>query len=389
LNSANLQWHTDPFSVDERAWDALLAEQSHPTPFLRLAYLRALHRSNSACADTGWAPVFLTLQEDGQLVAACALYLKSHSWGEYVFDHAWADAYQRHGLSYYPKLLGAVPFTPVPGARLLGCSPQAKRALLAAIRQWALAQGISSAHLLFLSEEDAALARQVGWLMRSGVQFHWQQRSKQEGGAWNSFEEFLESLQREKRKKIRQERRRVQEAGVVFEWRQGRDIQPADWDYFYTCYCRTYQAHHNQPYLRRAFFEEMAQAMAEHWLMFIARREGRAVAASLLGLDPRRRVAFGRYWGCTEEIDCLHFEACYYQGLQWCIEQGYVRFEGGAQGEHKMARGLLPTATHSAHWLTHPAFAEAVGEFLEREGQAVQAWQESLKERNPFKGPST
>ena len=199
------------------------------------------------------------------------------------------------------------------------------------------------------------------------------------------FADFLVSLQREKRKKIQQERRRVAEAGVTFTALQGESIAPADWDFFYRCYAQTYREHHSTPYLTPDFFARMSQAMPANWLLFIATREGRRIAASLICIDPHSRVAFGRYWGATEHVPCLHFEACYYPPLAWCIEHGCVRFEGGAQGEHKMARGLLPVQTWSAHWLAHPQFAQAVADFLEREGAGVANYIDDLNERRPFK----
>jgi uncharacterized protein len=275
-----------------------------------------------------------------------------------------------------------VPFTPVPGSRLLADGADARQALLAALLGLAKEQGLSSAHLLFHDEADALAAQQLGWMGRHNVQFHWTQR---DGPPYADFADFLAALQREKRKKIQQERRRVAEAGVVFEVLQGSAISTSHWDFFHHCYTLTYEAHQSTPYLTREFFAQMAATMPANWLLFIARQEGEPVAASLVALDPQRRRAFGRYWGATRHIACLHFEACYYQPLQWCIEQGYAAFEGGAQGEHKMARGLLPEATRSAHWLAHPAFADAVDDFLKREGEGVAAYVDELRERMPFK----
>ena len=368
-----------PEALPEDLWDALLNAQAQPTPFMRLAYLRALHASGSAAADTGWRPQFLSLWRGSTLLAACPAYLKSHSYGEYVFDWAWADAYHRHGMSYYPKLLVAVPFTPVPGSRLLAVDDDARALLAQALRALAKETEASSLHVLFGDPADQAALAAAGCTARSGVQFHW----TAEGDT--DFTAFLARLQREKRKKIQQEQRRVREAGVVFEAREGLAITAEDWDYFYRCYQQTYREHHNKPYLSRDFFARMAHDMPEHWLMFTARREGRRVAASLIALDPERRAAFGRYWGATEHIPCLHFDACYYQPLAWCIESGYERFEGGAQGEHKMARGLMPTPTASSHWLAHPAFADAVNDFLAREGEAMAGYMDELNEHGPYK----
>ncbi len=374
--------HTDLAELPLEAWNALLAKQAQPTPFMRLEYLQALQQSGSATAASGWQAQFLSVWQGEDLIAACPAYLKSHSYGEYVFDWAWADAYQRHGLDYYPKLLVAVPFTPVPGARLLAADEAARGLLLDALLAFARQQTLSSVHILFPNEKEQTTASAGGWMARSGVQFHWSQRPE---APYRDFEDFLASLQREKRKKIQQEQRRVREAGVTFETRQGREIREEDWDFFYHCYQLTYRAHHSQPYLTREFFRQVARTLPEHWLLFIARRDGQPVAASLIALDPQQRVAFGRYWGAVEPISCLHFDACYYQPLSWCIAQGYRRFEGGAQGEHKMARGLMPVSTGSSHWLAHPDFSQAVAEFLGREGQAMQGYVNELESHQPFK----
>ena len=377
-----IQVRDDPAAIDATAWNALLETQDAATPFLRHEYLLALHCSGSAVADTGWTPIWLTVEHRGTLLAACALYLKAHSYGEYVFDWAWADAYRRHGLAYYPKLLGAVPFTPVPGSRLLAVDDAARDVLLQAILALAREQGLSSAHLLFLSDSDRAACERAGWMLRDGVQFHWQNRTPE---PYLDFDDFSRGLQRDKRKKIAQERRRVVEAGVDFEILEGAAIDVSIWDFFYRCYTLTYRAHHSTPYLTRALFAEMSRAMPAHWLMFIARRGAERIAASLIALDPPRRVAYGRYWGAVEHVPCLHFDACYYQPLAWCIAHSYKRFEGGAQGEHKMARGLLPVKTVSAHWLADARFASAVSDFLKREGAGVGAYVDELNERNPFK----
>jgi predicted N-acyltransferase len=372
----------DPRAIDRAAWNALVDAQPSATPFMRLEYLLALHESASADDSTGWQPQFLVLMRDGVLAAACPLYLKAHSYGEYVFDWAWADAYQRHGLSYYPKLLDAVPFTPVPGPRLLARDDADRRLLLLAMQQLAVDAKLSSAHLLFLDEADQEAARASGWMMRSTVQFHWINRAPE---PYRDFADFLSTLQRDKRKKIQQERRRVGEAGVALVALEGAAIETADWDFFYRCYTRTYREHHSTPYLTRDFFIQMAREMPANWLLFIASKDGARIAASLIAIDPLRKAAFGRYWGAVEHVPCLHFEACYYGPLAWCIEHGYQRFEGGAQGEHKMARGLLPVQTWSAHWLAHPQFARAVADFLEREGAGVESYLDELNERRPFK----
>ncbi len=372
----------DLSQIDATQWDSLLHQQAEPTPFMRHAYLHALQASGSAVAGTGWKACFLTLHEDSTLVGACALYAKSHSYGEYVFDWAWADAYRRHGLRYYPKLLGAVPFTPVPGSRLLARDASTRAALARAIQALGQEAKLSSAHLLFIDDADRAALQEQGWMIREGVQFHWQQDSEE---PIVDFADLLSRLQRDKRKKILQERRRVQDQGISFQVLEGPAITTQAWEFFYHCYTLTYQAHHSTPYLTRDFFSRMASTMAEHWVMFIANRGGAPVAVSLIAIDRDTRAAWGRYWGCVEALPCLHFEACYYQPLAWCIEQGLLRFEGGAQGEHKMARGLMPVKTFSAHGLRDQRFASAVADFLAAEGQGIEAYVSELNDRTPFK----
>ncbi|MGV3492608.1 MAG: GNAT family N-acetyltransferase [Ramlibacter sp.] len=365
-----------PSEVDVAAWDALVA-RAGGSPFMRHAYLQALHASGSAVAKTGWDAHFVTLWRGDALVAACPLYLKAHSYGEYVFDWAWANAYEQHGLRYYPKALTAVPFTPVPGPRLLALDAAARAALLRAVLAWCAKKKLSSFHLLFGNDDDVAACTEAGLMLRHTVQFHWTNRG------YRSFDDFLTSLSQDKRKKMRQERRKVAQAGVTFRHARGTAITPADWDFFYACYERTYLEHGNLPYLTRDFFRRMADTMPEHWLLFVAERGGRPIACSLIGIGGE--VAYGRYWGALERVDCLHFEACYYQPLEWCIANGFARFEGGAQGEHKMARALMPVKTTSAHWLAHPAFADAVENFLAREGRGIENYLDHLEERSPFR----
>ncbi len=399
--------------VDAIAWNTLLAAQSHPTPFMRHEYLAALEASDSATPRTGWAPRFMTLWDGDTLIAACPLYLKNHSYGEYVFDWAWASAYEQHGVPYYPKAVIAVPFTPVPGTRLMARDDAARALLVQAVCQWCEDENVSSVHILFASDDDVLTSSQQDLMLRHTVQFHWKNvvptrtapsdalpsggSSHGSGDAepFKDFDHFLTSLAQDKRKKIRQERRRVADAGVSFRWSRGADISAADWDFFYRCYERTYLEHGNPPYLTRDFFARMAAHMPEAWLLFVAERDGQPIASSLIaisalpssvsGQKDQNFVAYGRYWGALERVDCLHFEACYYQPLQWCIDHGVQRFEGGAQGEHKMARALLPVQATSAHWLAHPAFAEAVERFLQREGSGVENYLSELQARSPFK----
>ena len=390
--------HNSASEIDAAAWDGLLALQPAPSPFMRHAYLDALDASRSASPASGWTPQFLTLWQGHQLNAACPLYIKDHSYGEYVFDWAWANAYEQHGLAYYPKAVVAVPFTPVPGARLLARDEASRTLLAQALVAWCKESEVSSLHLLFGADEDIAACSEAGLMLRHTVQFHWTNIDPTHGtdGQWTDFDAFLASLSHDKRKKIRQERRKVRDAGVSFRWSRGTDISDADWDFFYRCYARTYREHGNPPYLNRDFFHRMAASMPEAWLLFIAERGGKPIAASLIALaaglggddaSERPLVAYGRYWGALERVDCLHFEACYYQPLQWCVEHGVERFEGGAQGEHKMARALMPVMTTSAHWLAHPAFADAVERFLEREGAGIENYMDHLGERSPFRTP--
>ncbi len=422
-----LQVLDTPAALDAARWNALLARQPSPTPFMRHEYLLALHASGSAVPHTGWAPRFMLLWAGSELIAACPLYLKSHSFGEYVFDWAWANAHAEHGLPYYPKAVVAVPFTPVPGTRLLARDQAARAALIAAVRDWCADQRLSSLHLLFGDEADLAACEGAGLMRRSQVQFHWKNGAPPRSAAapaalppvgalatlgrpgdgsdapverpFADFDDFLAALTQDKRKKIRQERRRVAEAGVRFRWAAGNDITAEDWAFFYRCYRRTYLEHGNAPYLTPAFFAHMARHMADVWVLFTAEREGHPIATSLIAVGARPEsargsndayagaVAYGRYWGALERVDCLHFELCYYAPLDWCIAHGVARFEGGAQGEHKMARALLPVATHSAHWLAHPGFADAVARFLARESLAVDGYLGQLGERSPFRRP--
>ena len=438
-----VQWVDDPRRIDADSWNALLATQATPTPFIRHAYLAALHDSGSAVPGTGWAPRFLLLWDGAELAAACPLYVKAHSYGEYVFDWAWANAYAEHGLRYYPKALVAVPFTPVPGSRLLARDAATRAALVRALLDWCEAQGLSSLHVLYGDAADHAACEAAGLMQRQQVQFHWKNRHPAGARPFTSFDDFLASLSQDKRKKIRQERRKVAEAGVRFRWARGADIAPADWAFFYRCYERTYLEHGNAPYLTPAFFDAMARDMADAWVLFIAERGGMPIASSLIavgadsagaggamGADfsrlppllqgmarpragvgaaeaaneqheapatgagtpppalaaaPAAPIAYGRYWGALERVDCLHFEACYYQPIDWCIRHGVARFEGGAQGEHKMARALMPVPTASHHWLAHPAFADAVGRFLAREAEGIDGYMEHLENRSPFR----
>ena len=373
----------DLSGMDPQTWDALVrASTGGALPaFLRHAWLDALTATHCVGRGTGWLPRHLCLFDGERLVAAAPLYVKSHSWGEYVFDWAWAEAYERHGLHYYPKLLCAVPFTPVSGPRLLAADPQAKAALARAMLEQAQASGMSSLHVLFPGPADAHALEAAGMMIRRGVQFHWR------NDGYRSFDDFLATLSQPKRKKIRAERRKVAQAGVALRRLSGREIGEAHWDFFARCYETTYAEHGSTPYLTRAFFGRVGASMPENLLMVLAERDGRPIAASLLVRDADR--LYGRYWGALEHVPCLHFEAAYYQAIEAAIELGLAVIEGGAQGEHKMARGFLPEATCSAHWLAEPAFADAVDRFLAREGSMIDGYLNELEERTPFRRQSS
>ncbi|GAB2877599.1 GNAT family N-acetyltransferase [Pseudoduganella ginsengisoli] len=361
----------------EAAWSALLAAQGEANPFLSYAFLHALHASGSACAETGWQPQYLALWDGSVLAAAMPLYAKSHSYGEYVFDWAWAEAYHRNGIEYYPKLLSAIPFTPVTGSRLLARDDEARAALVAFLLEQQQASRMSSTHVLYPAQPQALLLKEAGFMLRSGVQFHWINQG------YHTFDDFTATLEHKKRKNIRAERRKVREAGVTLRRVRGFDITDADWRFFHRCYETTYAEHRSSPYLNLAFFRDIGAAMPDNIMLTIAERGGRPIASSLV--LHTKDTLYGRYWGAVEHVPCLHFEAAYYQPLEFCIEQGIKTFEGGAQGEHKMARGFLPQQTWSAHWLAHPSFADAVERFLEREGAGIANYIDELNERNPFK----
>ena len=374
MDSLRLTIETDLSRIDAHAWDALAGDQ----PFLRHAFLCALHETECAAPASGWAPHYLALWRGDALAAAVPLYLKSHSRGEYVFDYAWADAFQRHGMRYYPKLLAAIPFTPVTGPRLLASNDEDRATLVRGLVAFAEEIKVSSLHVLFPSDADMRVLREAGFMVRESVQFHWT------NPGYADFDAFLAMMSHDKRKKIRQDRKKVAAAGVSFRWLRGAEIGPAELGFFYDCYCRTYFQHGNPPYLNRNFFERAHREQPDAFVLVLAERDGEpvAVALNLAGGD----ALYGRYWGATEYVPGLHFETCYMQSIAYCIAHGIKRFEGGAQGEHKMARGLLPTPTWSAHWVAHPGFADAIQNFLDEETSAVTDYLGELESHTPFKG---
>ncbi len=366
-------------------WDHLAAGN----PTLRHAFLASMIEAGCTTAASGWLPQFLTLwRQDGGdgrsvLAGAVPLYMKGHSYGEYVFDWSWAEAYQRAGLDYYPKLLAAVPFTPCSGARLMAHTDADRQLLIEGMLAIAKQSKVSSLHVLFPSEPEHRMLVEAGMMARTAVQFHWRNAIDESGAGYANFEAFLAGMSHDKRKKVRQERRKVAEAGIHFVQKTGADISEADWDFFNEVYTRTYEAHFSTPYLNREFFGLIGARMPENILLVMAIREGRPIAASLNLFN--ETTLFGRYWGTREFHSGLHFETCYYQTLEFCIARGIRVFEGGAQGEHKLARGFLPVKCHSAHWLKEPRFARAVDDFLQREGSGIDRYVDELNEHKPYK----
>ncbi|MDA8328716.1 MAG: GNAT family N-acetyltransferase [Betaproteobacteria bacterium] len=354
-------------------WNALAGND----PFLSCEFLSALETSGCAVPKTGWCPQFLLAHEAGKLVGGMPLYLKSHSYGEYVFDWAWADAYARHGLAYYPKLLAAVPFTPITGTRILAQSDHIAKQLIHAALQLAKNLNVSSLHCLFPEAAQIPALQAAGMSVRHGVQFHWQNLD------YPDFDAYLSGMNNEKRKKIKQERRRVRDAGISFEWVLGHQATAAQWAFFFACYAQTYHAHSSTPYLNPDFFQRIAASMGEKILLVFAVREGKMIAGAFNVFTSER--LYGRYWGAMEQHSGLHFETCYYQAIEFCIAHRIAVFEGGAQGEHKLARGFLPVQTLSTHWLAHERLGRAVDDFLVREQAGLEHYANELNERSPFK----
>ncbi|PPK74619.1 hypothetical protein B0F87_10893 [Methylobacter tundripaludum] len=364
--------------VDCKVWNRLAGDAY---PFLRHEFLSALEQSGSVSKQTGWEPSHLLVTEADELVAFMPLYLKRHSWGEYVFDHQWAQAYQQQGIDYYPKWLTAIPLTPCQGERIVfaeAVNPvEVMQLLLDFIKQRSDKLGISSWHCLFPVEQQAGLLRSLGLSIREGVQFHWFNRG------YSDFNDFLQTLNAGKRKMLKRERRRVSEQGVSLLRIAGPDVSEVQWRAFFQFYTMTYLKRGSQPYLNPAFFQQIAATMGEQLLLVLAVKDDNYIAAALsfVGAD----TLYGRYWGCHEEYNSLHFEVCYYQVLDYCIEHGLTRFDSGAQGEHKIARGFEPITTYSAHWIKDVRFAKAIDHFLGREQQAIRLYKQDAASYLPFK----
>lgn len=359
--------------VSREEWQLLAGTN----PFVSYDFLSLLESTGCATPATGWAMQYVLLERDGELVGAAPAYMKSHSRGEFVFDQAWAQAFERYGIPYYPKLVVSVPFTPVTGPRLLVRDAQAGSELAKALVSLAVRAKVSSVHVLFANDIDKELLERTGFLIRETVQFHWT------NAGYGSMDQFLASMSHDKRKKIKQDRKHVAREGILFRWLTGSELSLNHLSFFYSCYERTYREHWSTPYLSFEFFQRLHEQCPNILMLVLAERNGVHVACALniLGDD----CLYGRYWGTSEFISGLHFEACYMQSIEFCIQRGLKLFEGGAQGEHKMARGLLPVRTSSAHWIADRRFASAIEEFLDRETSAVGEYVEQLETSSPFR----
>ena len=363
--------------ISPHVWSALGGQAN---PFISHAFLKAMEDSQSASALTGWTPHHLLLESaDGRPLAAAPGYLKSHSQGEYVFDHSWADAYQRAGGRYYPKLLMAAPFSPVTGPRVLAPDPAHGLALLEAVALLAERSGLSSVHANFIAPDQANLFAQAGWLIRRDQQFHWLDRD------YGDFAGFLAALSSRKRKNIRKERETLQRNDLQVDWLRGKDITEAHWDAMWTFYMDTGARKWGRPYLTRDAFSMLSALMGDDVLLIMARSGARYIAGALNLIGPD--ALYGRYWGCSVDVECLHFEICYYQAIDFALLHGLRRVEAGAQGPHKVARGYEPVATTSAHWIGHDGFRRAVASFLEAEGREVDATIAYFDQIGPYRKP--
>ncbi len=372
------RFHSSIEQIPTRTWNVLAGQGS---PFLKHEFLLALEASASVCAETGWQPHHLEVTREGKTVAVMPLYIKGHSYGEYVFDWSWADAYRQHGYQYYPKLLTAIPYTPSQAERLLVASSEDAEQMCAVIAtqvvQEARRLGASSWHVLFPSATQSACLAKHRVHQRIGTQFHWFNRE------YESFEHYLETFNSRKRKNLRKERKAVHEAGIVFERHGGQSISAQMWNTFYQFYENTYHVRGQQAYLTKDFFERLGRTMPEHLVLVLAKKNGLAIAAALSLCD--QTALYGRYWGCLEEYQFLHFETCYYQGIEYCIEHKLQSFDSGAQGEHKIQRGFEPISTYSNHWIVDEQFDAAITDFLEKEKTYIEQYKDNAAEYLPFK----
>lgn len=360
-------------NIDPATWQAM----AQGNPFISYPFLRLLQDTGCVHARHGWHAQYALLHDGEALVGAAPCFFKTHSRGEFVFDQGWAQAFAEHGLRYYPKLLVASPFTPVQGPRLLAIDAQARQALAQGLRQFCQQAQASSVHVLFVNAQDREALQAAGFMVREGVQFHWR------NAGYDSVDGFLAGLTQDKRKKMRQDSRYVAAAGLSYRWLEGAALTAEHLSFFYRCYVQTYVEHHSSPYLNEAFFQQAHAQGVLHFVLVLAERNGVPVACAL---NVRAGTTlYGRYWGSTEFVRGLHFETCYMQSIAYCIAHGVQVFEGGAQGEHKMARGLMPVTTYSAHYVAHPQFAQAIADFLDRETQAVDGYVQELQAASPYK----
>ena len=370
--------HKSLDALDPGQWNALGGDRN---PFLRHEFLLALERTGCVGAGTGWDPSYFTLEDESGLLAAVPAFIKSHSYGEFVFDFAWAQAYTRYGRRYYPKLTVAVPFTPATGPRLLVRADANRKAvatrLLKDIETFASSHSVSSVHALFLDESARSTFETAGWLMRRDCQFHWTNHG------YSSFDAYLETFTADKRKKAKRERRRVAEAGIHFETRLGMDLDEKTLDRVYAFHRDTFLRHGHEPYLTREFFSEAVRTLGDALMVKIAVAGKKEVAAAIFFWS--QDALYGRYWGASADYHSLHFETCYHQGIEFCIERGILRFEPGTQGEHKVSRGFEPTLTWSAHYIANRQFREAIADYLAREGESVDAYTEEVQSHVPYR----
>ena len=369
--------HESIADIGASDWDALAGSAY---PFLRHAFLELAERTGSVSTDAGWSPRHLVLWDGRTPRAAMPLYEKTHSWGEFVFDWAWARAYEQAGLPYYPKLVSAVPFTPAPSTRILRADPgdaEATSLLVTAATRLAQETGCSSLHILFPAEDEVAALEREGLLMRKDCQFHWHNRH------YRSFDDFLATFTSAKRKKAKRDRRRVAESGIRFRRLRGDAIDQDTWSTIYALIARTFMLRGSLPYFNQAFFEGLSQHLGDQVLVIVAEMSDRPIAAAVF--FESETTLYGRYWGSDGHYDALHFETCYYQGIDYCIETGKQRFEPGTQGEHKVARGFVPVTTWSAHWLAHPEFASAIQRYLDEEGRHIERYMDAIDDHVPYK----
>lgn len=366
-------------SISEEDWNQILP--SDAGPFLQHAFLSLLEETACVTKEVGWQPSHLVLYSiaDEKLLGVVPLYLKTHSYGEYVFDWSWAEAYAMNGLNYYPKALSAIPFTPAAGSRILAKSVEYQEYLVNGLLQLLNQLNISSAHVLFPQSKDAELLDKAKFLRRESIQFHWKNHQ------FSNFDQFLASLTMKRRKNIKRERQQVQDAGISFLHVPGRQMTEERVLFFYRCYAATYQERQSTPYLNQLFFQKWVEAMPDSLHFIFAQKDNQSIAAALLVVDKAEQKAYGRYWGALEHHSCLHFETAFYQSIEYCIANQIQILEGGAQGEHKMARGFMPQTLCSYHYLTNPSFAEAVERFLERERIGISAYRDDLAGRSPLR----